>query len=232
MREQTLKKKFTNVNKLIVLKKSDIKDYLHLNMNNNHDKNNNSEENNRFKTLYCGILNKPNELSELEFSKQNQQLGFSVELKNSLNWNLPKETMTASNQSIFNNIEFSVLYSITSSFDLGIDIRQETYFVNFISHDTDGLLYQYEGQPNLTSFGLTARLKLFDFNNLSGYLKAMPSVNNMGLIIRSGTGLSYRISDNVALTLGLEFSEFWYKQYNTTYNTSKLGINYGTIFTF
>lgn len=173
-------------------------------------------------------LNFNTQLEILDFSNLiSQKTGLSLEIRNSLNWNLPGETISPYLISKFNGLGISLIYDLSDIFKIGLDVRQETFFAQYSTRTTNEII-NYEQQPNLTSYGIlfnyTPEMEILNFRpdlliNFSG--------NYYGLICRGGAGLEYSFGNNLFGTLRAEYSKMFFKHDLNWFQANKVGIYYG-----
>ncbi|MEI6089774.1 MAG: hypothetical protein WCR42_04940 [bacterium] len=178
-----------------------------------------------------------NSLSQIENPQFNtlserKKLGLSFEIRNAATWNLPKETISPSYLSKFSNMALSLFYNFNRQWALGLDLRQETFFLKYDSWDEFQQQYIYEQQPNFVSYGIVARYSPIVYHGLKPYIQANISRNNFGVITRANTGLQYELYPNFDLTVNLEYSYLFFNHQNTMYNGKKIGLNYGINYKF
>jgi hypothetical protein len=159
-------------------------------------------------------------------------LGLSLEFRGSQNWNIPAEIIYPQKLSKFNNLALSAYYNITDNFSAGLEIRQETFFQQY-EGTKDGGRYEYQQQPNFTSYGLNLRYTLpFDFLGFEPFGQISGGLTNAGYIGRGMVGLKYSPYRDISFILGGEGSRLFYQHQGTGYNTDKFGLNYGVLFNF
>ncbi len=153
--------------------------------------------------------------------------GFSAELRGSQNWNSEKATLPPSDYAKFNNYSFALFYDLSEVFSVGLDVRQETFFNRFYGKDADGIMKTFETQPNYTSLGLALRYYAMPNANLKPFAQITLGGNSVGLASRAMAGLKYEPYRNIAFVIGLEYSNLAYWFDNNSFNSSKVGLNYG-----
>lgn len=158
--------------------------------------------------------------------------GFSLEVKNSANWSLKKVTVYPSEIPNFQNMDLSVMYNAFDNFDLGAEIKQESFFLDYKGTDSLARQYTIEQNPNLTSYGLFFRYKPLEYEGFSALLHCGVSANNYGIISRMGAGAEYLISGNVGINCIALYSGFWYKHKSNTFYNDKISLVYGINYKF
>ncbi len=156
--------------------------------------------------------------------------GFTVELRGSQNWNSEKATINPADNALFNNYSLAVFYDLSEVFSIGYDLRQETFFNQFYGADNDGVMKTYETQPNYTSHGLALRYYILPSESFKPLAQLTFGGNSVGLTSRFMAGLKYEPYRDIAFIIGLEYSNLTYWFDNNSFNSSKLGLNYGVQF--
>ncbi len=178
------------------------------------------------------------ELPEIDLNQSNYEFAtrgdnkIEFELKSSQHWNMPTETITPSKIAEFNNTSISGLYNYDQNFSVGFDVRQETFFQKFQGSDKMGQLNVYEQQPNFTSYSLILRYGYNIFDNFKPIAQVTIGGTNVGFIGRFMTGMQYKFNDELRFLLGIEYSNLFYNYQNTSFNSPKIGINYGISYSF
>ena len=159
-------------------------------------------------------------------------LGLTLEVKNSVSWNLPKETISPESYNKLNNAEFSLLYKLSDAFYIGADVKQETFFLEYQGTEDDGITYIYRRQPNYTTFSGLARYSPVKNNNLLPYAQINIGFNSGGYVIKPAIGLEYSAFENFSLNVGIEYNKFWFFHGSNWFNTDKINLNYGFSYKF
>ena len=157
---------------------------------------------------------------------------FSIEFNNSLNWNLPKETISPSQYSKFNNIQFAIYYDLTTYFKIGADIRQETFYNQYTESDQFGKKYNVQMQPNITSYDLSLRYNLIEFLTVSVSPQFNFGYNSYGYVIRPGINFQKFLFENISFVTTGEYSIFEFKRQNNWFNSKKLSLVFGINYHF
>ncbi len=155
-----------------------------------------------------------------------RDFGLSFEIFTSTYWFNPDHYVPPTYYSNLNRLGAAIFYDITDDLSLGVDIRRETFKVNYQGED-DGQYYNYFQQPNLTTIGLNARYDLLSINRFDVFGKMNLGWNIYGYLLRPGVGLKYFISENVYFLLDLEYSQMIFKHQNNSFTAEKYGFNYG-----
>jgi hypothetical protein len=169
---------------------------------------------------------------ETSTAKEKSNWGFTSGIKSSANWNLPRENIYPSEYSKLNNMSFSLYYSLFPHFRLGLDIRQETFFVRYRGVADYQQNFEYYQQPNLTSFGLSAVFDYFGNETYKPLMAFQAGGNQFGFVFRAGPGIEYYIEPDISLLAQLEYSSLVFKHQSQWFSSRKLGINYGINFKF
>ena len=183
--------------------------------------------NKNFSTEYNTNSKNFSDIAFNEFYLHENILNVSLEAKWNLNWNLPKETIQPAKLNEFNNLGFDVFFNVIESFDLGISIRQETFFVRYNEILNNDIKYNIEQNPNLTSYGISFRQKFLPDNNFQPLAQFNLSVNNFGIILRPSAGILYKINESFSLVQNIEYSNMLFTHKSKWFNASKIGLNFG-----
>ncbi len=171
-----------------------------------------------------------NELFNISSEPQNIKIenNFIIEFKNSptLFFNPPK--VNPNNLNEFNNIDLSILYQLSRNISMGLNLKQETFYLDYDGIDNTGKEYQTYQHPNLTSIGLISRYKPFKIaQNFEPIIQICLSINNNGLITRELIGLEYYPVDNFYFIIGTEINQFFFQHQKKLFNANKISLNYG-----
>lgn len=157
---------------------------------------------------------------------------FRIELKNSEIWSLPKANIAPSEYSKFNKMNASFIYQFNKTIAAGIELKQETFFQTFTGVDSLGNTYRYEQQPNLTTIGLAIRLNLGSYGIFSPVVQISTGLNRAGLTAGGMLGAEFEAYPGLSFIFDTDFSNLFYKHQSKTFNSSKIGFNYGLSFKF
>jgi hypothetical protein len=171
-------------------------------------------------------------LSAISKERSRKDIGLSLEVRNSAAWNFPEETISPSRWAKLNNTGASLLYEYLDNSFVGIDIRQETFFLQYTDEGNPRIKVSYDQQPNLTSYGIFMRMNTPVTNNLAFAGQFGVSFNSYGTILRPMFGLTYSAYDNFSFIIDAEFSGMVFQHNQKTFTATKLGFNYGIIYKF
>ncbi|MBN8574487.1 MAG: hypothetical protein J0M05_11290 [Candidatus Kapabacteria bacterium] len=135
----------------------------------------------------------------------------------------------SSNNQWFNNMGIGVFYKLGNNHFLGIDINNERPQFAY-EGIVDNRQFTYQQNPSFLSVSLAYRfdagmIKLGDFHpyaEISGGL-ALPNMP----VGRVGSGIVYSPTQEVSLSLGMEYNTLQYKFLGNTYSSNNWGITYG-----
>lgn len=168
------------------------------------------------------IQNKP----DYVFAK-NERIGLSLEISGQQYWFSQSPTINPSHYANFNNTSASLLYSFDNHFSAGIDVREENFYQVYTGIDSN-YIYQYQQQPNFTSFGLLLRYKFGNlFWNINPFAQMYGGINQAGFINRIMAGFELEPYEYISFLFGLEYSNLSYHHNNLQFNSTKYGFNYG-----
>jgi hypothetical protein len=161
-----------------------------------------------------------------------ESIKLNLEIKNSINWNVPKETIYPNEFSKLNNMSIALLYQLNNNIELGLDARQETFFVKYTSIDSNSFKYIFEQQPNFASFGILARYKTYINDDYLILFQSNFAGNYYGFIARAGLGFEYQIYPQLSISGIVEYSNLFYQHQGNWNSSGKIGFNYGINFKF
>lgn len=176
----------------------------------------------------------PNSMEFIEnYSRLNEEL-FTIELKNSIYFNTQKSDKPSAK---LNNIGLTILYQINDNFSAGVDFRDESFKlqtneeVETLSSNSSTI----NSQSNiaLTSIGLAVRYNLKEKGDTfypSG--QVILAKNREGVVGRVNFGISFKPIPGLTTTAGIEYSNLTYSSSSISYNSPKLGLNYGLAYNF
>lgn len=153
----------------------------------------------------------------------------SIEYKSTASWHIPAAGISPEQYSEFNNSDISVKYMIDEDLSVGLSMRQETFYTEYKSFESDGI-YLFKQQPNFTTFSIVSEYKLVDYDNLSVLGGVAMGLNKGGYVLRPSVGLQYQAYHNLAFHVGLEYSHFWFGHQNRINSARKYGFYYGLSF--
>jgi hypothetical protein len=159
-------------------------------------------------------------------------LWLSFEMRGSANWNFPKETISPLSYNKFNNMNLSIFYKLSDKFRAGLGVKQETFYTVFDGTESDGSIYKYYEQPNLTTYSGNFRYYPIDTGALSPYLQLGLGLNTGGYVAMPSLGLEYQAYTNLSFILGIEYDYFWFSHQNKWFSASKAGFSYGISYQF
>ncbi len=165
-----------------------------------------------------------------EFEKINTEMtnNFNLEIKNTPTIN--KGTIKINPESLneYNNMDFSIKYGLFSNFEIGLNIRQETFYLEYNGTDEFKGDYRIIQHPNILSYGIITRYKLLKIGqSVEPFMQIGINANKSGMITRELIGFEYLPIDNFYFIFGAEFSQFIFQHQNAIKNSSKTSINFG-----
>lgn len=162
----------------------------------------------------------------------NGNTGYQLEVNNSTYWNLPKETIFPNEFSKFNNLNINILYKLSEYITIGAGINQETFYVKYNGKDQFDRNYIKEQQPNLTVFDVVGRFYPVTIYNLKPFGEINLGGCNYGVVFRTGLGIDYLLSENIAAIFSVNYSVLGYSHQNNMYSSQKIGFYYGINYKF
>lgn len=169
-----------------------------------------------------------NDADKIELDKRK----FSIEFKNSINWNLPQAKISPTEYNKLNNMELGLYYKVFESLDIGLSLKQETFYLEYKGTENNVQNFDYEQQPNFTSFLFNVRYFPIEINGFCPYVQLGSGVNNGGIVAVPSLGLEYKFYPGFAMLLGCEYDYFRFIHQNSWFETAKFGISYGIAFNF
>ena len=180
---------------------------------------------------------------------------FSVELKNTPMWNMPKENINPQQFSKFNNMAVSGFYVINDYMSVGLELYQETYFQRYTGYGSNNngndyngngktqatnemieIKNTYEQQPNFTTFDIALRYSfrsLFDESEIIYPIAQIGfGINNVGSVVRPMAGIVYEPFPECHLLAGVEYSQLQYYFQGPLFISRKFGLNIGFGYNF
>jgi hypothetical protein len=156
---------------------------------------------------------------------------FSIEFRGSSYRGTQPPTISPKEYSPLNNLALAISYNVNKNFSVGIDVRQETFFLRYKGTD-NGKEFIYEQQPNFTTFSGTVKYKLDGWSDFRPFGQVSAGMNSIGLVGRAMLGAEYRLFGNFSMMIGFDFNNLTYSYQNNYFNSSKFGLNYGLIYSF
>lgn len=135
---------------------------------------------------------------------------------------------------LFDNSRVTFAWSLGDHFAIGLEAGREPFVLNYEGIKEDRL-YQFNQYSPMLSGGLflQGRTSALEYlNNSRIYAQAIAGGTEIGLLGRIGMGISYPISRNVALQLGLEQSFMQFEFQGNSFNSRKLDLLYGISINF
>lgn len=171
------------------------------------------------------------ELSPFVVNDENN-LGLSLEIKNSAYWNFNQENVFPSEISKFHNMDLFIFKSLGSGFNIGLGVKQETFYAQYKSVDEMGREYIFEQQPNLTNFESAIRFFPLEENLINPFIQLNLGLGEYGYSYRLIPGATINFMENFATIINIDLAGFTFTHKNETYRTEKIGFNYGIIYKF
>jgi len=170
-------------------------------------------------------------LSQLVANDENN-LSLSLEVKNSAYWNFNQENVFPSEISKFHNMDLFIFKSLGSGVNIGLAVKQETFYAQYKSVDEMGREYIFEQQPNLTNFESAIRFFPLEENLINPFIQLNLGLGEYGYSYRLIPGATINFMENFATIINIDLAGFTFTHKNETYRTEKIGFNYGIIYKF
>jgi len=130
-----------------------------------------------------------------------------------------------------NNFGISGLYNLNQNISVGLDFRQENFFINY--HGFEGIQeYNYYQQPNFSTISCLLRYKFYNFGNFKPFGQISVGANSLGFVTRGMLGTEYLIANNISLIVSGEYNKLFFNYQNNNFKSSKYSINYGFLYNF
>lgn len=138
----------------------------------------------------------------------------------------------AENDFIGNTYNLGVYVDVYENVYAGAEFGSEVFSQIFVGSEQPGEIY--DQTPTLFYFGLSGK---YEFNQLSlGIVKPVGHLfvggSSLGPLVRANAVIQANLLNQVGIFVGLEGGLLYYKNQNTWYNSSKLGIVGGINFKF
>jgi hypothetical protein len=153
---------------------------------------------------------------------------FRFEFKNTPSWFFNQPKLQPYEISKFNNLQISLFYPVSRGLLLGVDFRQETYYVEYDGYNSKGQLATVLQHPNFSTFSLSLRYNPFDISKkIKAFGQLTFGANTYGPIAREMVGIEYYPFENVYILLSSELNQMHFKHEQNWYDANKFSINYG-----
>lgn len=158
--------------------------------------------------------------------------GFNFEWRGFESWHIPDATVTSQTKAPFNNNLIALTYDCNDWLSVGVDFRQENFYLEFTGYDQNEVFNRYFLMTNSSSFGASARLYPLNYGDFKTMVQVSAGMNELGYIGRTMLGFEYTLIDNISMVGGAEYSLFNYSHQNVRFNSQKVSLNYGIKFSF
>jgi hypothetical protein len=158
--------------------------------------------------------------------------GFNFEWRGFESWHIPDATVTSQAKVSFNNNLIALMYDCNDWLSVGVDFRQENFYLEFTGYDQNEVFNRYFLLSNNSSFGASARFYPMNYGDFKTVVQVSAGLNELGYIGRSMLGFEYSLIDNISMVGGAEYSLFNYSHQNVRFNSQKVSLNYGIKFSF
>lgn len=146
-------------------------------------------------------------------------------------YSLPQSPLPRSSQPLFDSKSFVVFYDFNPSFALGLDVRQEFYYLDYTGQ-IESKDFRYEQNTNFTSLGIVGKWNWLKYNNFKTFANLYIGGNKVGQIGRFMVGTEISPSKEYGFIIGVEGSLLRHLHQNKDFYAKKIGLNYGIIFHF
>lgn len=126
---------------------------------------------------------------------------------------------------------FTASYSLDNNWAISIDLRNDNFRLQY-DHTSylDGTTITKIESPDIWSFGLGARVKLWDTEMIDPYAQTLFSFSELGIIPRVKIGADitpFASLGDVKFNFGVEYGNLFYSQQGESYNAGKFSITTG-----
>jgi hypothetical protein len=173
------------------------------------------------------------DIPSYEVQEQTQEISdWSAEFRNNIDFHIPGATIEPAKHLKYNNMNFAVKYALAKNLEIGIDVRQENFYMEYYGYGIEGLKSTFQQQPNFTSGDVFARWMPIDYDWFKAGSQISLGGNNVGYLGRCGLNLVFSPSEHLNMIVGFENSWLFYNFQNNWFNSKKLGVNYGILYNF
>jgi hypothetical protein len=183
----------------------------------------NNYNHNNFTQLNTKIYNQLNIFSLQKSIKNNLE----ISLEHSFPWHLPDAKITPESYNKFNNMGIRVMYKVNDYLKLGGGINQSTFYTEFDGIASDGGIYSYRMQPNLTTYTTDISVNLYNGESLKPYIQLGVGANQAGIIISPALGIEYEVIEQLSLYFSGTLDYYRFVHNENWFNTQKFRLNYG-----
>ncbi len=146
-------------------------------------------------------------------------------------YSLPQSPLPRSSQPLFDSKSLVLLYDLSSSISLGLDLRQEFYYLDYTGQ-VGAKEYRYEQNTNFTSIGIVGKFNWLNYQNFKSFANLYIGGNKIGQIGRIMIGTEISPSKEYGFIIGVEGSLLRHLHQNKEFWAKKIGLNYGIMFHF
>lgn len=146
-------------------------------------------------------------------------------------YSIPKSPLPRSSQPIFDSKSLILMYDITPSFSVGVDVRQEFYYLDYTGQ-VASMDFRYEQNTNFTSLGIVGKWNWLNYEHFKSFANLYVGGNKIGQIGRFMIGTEISPSKEYGFIIGVEGSLLRHLHQNREFFAKKIGLNYGIIFHF
>lgn len=156
---------------------------------------------------------------------------FSIMLAGNDSYSLPQSPLPRSSQPLFDSKSLVLLYDLLSSISLGLDLRQEFYYLDYTGQ-VGAKEFRYEQNTNFTSIGIVGKFNWLNYQNFKSFANLYIGGNKIGQIGRIMIGTEISPSKEYGFIIGVEGSLLRHLHQNKEFWAKKIGLNYGIMFHF
>ena len=184
------------------------------------------QNNNRYINFNQLNTNISNQLNIFSLQK-NIKSKLEISLEHSFPWHLPDAKITPESYNKFNNMGIRVMYKVNDYLKLGGGINQSTFYTEFEGLASDGGIYSYRMQPNLTTYTTDISVNLYNGESLKPYIQLGVGANQAGIIVSPALGVEYEVIEPLSLYFSGTLDYYRFVHNENWFNTQKFRLNYG-----
>ncbi len=159
--------------------------------------------------------------------------GIRIEAKKTAGRSFNKETVNPNDLSILNNAGLSIFCELTDNLSIGLDMRQEDFFLIYNGADSLENPIRIEQNASLALFGIIARyypdIEVLGFKPS---VQLLAGGGEYGFTIRAGAGMHYNLFSDFGILMQAEYTHLFFMHDKKYSNQGKIGINYGIYYKF
>lgn len=153
----------------------------------------------------------------------------NINIKNNIN-NYPPSSLNVTSN-VYDNMGLSLWYNFDKGLDAGLELGRVSFSQSFTT--SDGLIYNQI--PTLNYIGLGIRYSAYQLElplESVPYFQFNAAASTIGPIFNIQSGLNIASYSKVSIRLGVEYSSLLYNVNSNIYNSSKVNLIGGIVYSF